>query len=153
MRRRDKEINNLEQIETILDKAQVCRIAMYDGRIPYIVPMNFGYSNNFLYFHSALKGKKIDILKKNNKVCFEVATDLEVIKADEPCKWGMRYLSVIGTGQASLVEDLGEKEQALNIIMEKYSGRANFKFPVTALAKVAIIKIEIEEMTGKKSGY
>ncbi|WP_017416639.1 pyridoxamine 5'-phosphate oxidase family protein [Clostridium tunisiense] len=151
MRRSEKEIKDLEVIESIMKEALECRIGLCEDNKPYIVPMNFGCKDNYLYIHSALEGKKIEILKKNSNVCFEVDVKTEVVKANNPCGWSMKYLSVIGFGKAYFVEDLVEKAEALNAIMEKYSGKADFKFPEAALKKVAVIKIEIEEITGKKS--
>jgi len=75
----------------------------------------------------------------------------ELVKANNPCGWAMKYLSVIGFGKAYFVEELAEKAEALNIIMEKYSEKADYEFPEVALKKVAVIKVEIEEITGKKS--
>lgn len=151
MRRSEKEIKDLEVIESIMKEALECRIGLCEDNKPYIVPMNFGYKHNYLYIHSALEGKKIEILKKNSNVCFEVDVKTEVVKAKNPCGWSMKYLSVIGFGKASFVEDLAEKAEALNAIMEKYSGKDDYEFPEVALKKVAVIKIEIEEITGKKS--
>ena len=115
-----------------------------------MLPLCFGYQNRTLYFHSALEGKKIDILKKNNRICFEFDVNSEIIKAEKACKWGMKYQSVIGFGKAVLVENIAEKKKALNIIMNHYSDR-DFQFTDKAIKKIAVIKIEIEGMTGKHS--
>ena len=71
MRRKDKEIKDKEVIESIIKRATVCRIALSENNVPYIVPLSFGYKDNCLYFHSAPEGRKIDIIKQNNNVCFE----------------------------------------------------------------------------------
>jgi len=65
MRRKDKEIKEIKDIEEILHKATVCRVAMVSNNSPYIVPLNFGYKDRCLYFHSAGEGKKLDILREN----------------------------------------------------------------------------------------
>lgn len=153
MRISEKEIKDLEVINSIMKEALECRIGLCEDNKPYVVPMNFGYKDNCLYIHSALEGKKIEILKKNNNVCFEVDMKNELVKADNPCGWSMKYLSVIGFGKAFFVEGLKEKAEALNTIMGKYSGKFDFHFPEAALRKVAVIKVEIEEITGKKSKY
>jgi uncharacterized protein len=80
MRRAEKEITNRGEIDSILSKATVCRIGFYDQRTPYIVPMNFGYSDNCLYLHSAPQGKKIELLKRNPLVCFEVEHDVAILE-------------------------------------------------------------------------
>jgi len=150
MRRSDKEITDESSIEGIINASLVCRLALSDEDQPYIVPLSFGYQDRTLYFHSALEGKKIDILRKNNRICFEFDVNTEIIEAEKACKWGMKYQSVIGFGKAVFVEDIEEKQKALNIIISHYSDR-NFQFSDKAIKKIAVIKIKIESMTGKHS--
>jgi nitroimidazol reductase NimA-like FMN-containing flavoprotein (pyridoxamine 5'-phosphate oxidase superfamily) len=151
VRRREKEITKKSLIESILQRAAVCRIGLCDQGTPYVVPVHFGYKDNCLYFHSATEGRKVDVLKQNNRVCFEVDLDVKLVPSDAPCKWSVQYLSVIGFGKASFVDDLQEKREALNVIMEHYSGRS-YEYRDDALNDVAIIKVEIDSMTGKQSG-
>lgn len=151
MRKSDKEITEESALETIIKNSLVCRLALVDEDRPYIVPLNFGYQNNTLYFHCAHEGKKINIIKTNPNVCFEFETNTEIITAEKACDWSMRYQSVIGYGKASLMEDTREKHMALNIIMRHYSG-SNFSFPEAKLQITAVFKVEIEHMTGKQSG-
>jgi nitroimidazol reductase NimA-like FMN-containing flavoprotein (pyridoxamine 5'-phosphate oxidase superfamily) len=152
MRRSDKEITDSRKMAEILEKASVCRIALIGEDYPYIVPVNFVVRNNYLYFHSAIAGRKIDILQKNNRVCFEIDVDVETVKGDAPCSWGTRYLSVIGFGRAYFLETTNEKQQALNDLMEKYAGLNDFTYQREALEKIAVVGVKIENMTGKKSG-
>lgn len=153
MRRSDKEITDCQEIAAIMEKAAVCRIALVDDGSPYIVPVNFVVRDNYLYFHSSREGRKIDVLRKNNQVCFEVDIDVETAKVGVPCSWGTRYLSVIGFGLAFFLERTNEKKQALNYLMEKYSGKKDFSYKTEALEKVAVLSVKIEKITGKKSGY
>jgi nitroimidazol reductase NimA-like FMN-containing flavoprotein (pyridoxamine 5'-phosphate oxidase superfamily) len=150
MRRKDKEITSKAEIEGIIRRSLVCRLALADENRPYIVPLCFGYKDNSLYFHSAVQGKKIDIIKKNNRVCFEFDVDYKVIKADKACEWGMQYKSVVGFGQASFLEDSESKRQALDIIMKQYSGESS-AYPEAKLKHTVIIKVDIEHMTGKQA--
>jgi len=149
MIRKDREITSREEIESIINKAFVCRLAMADENGPYIVPLSFGYSDGALYFHCAKKGKKLDILKKNNRVCFEIDADHEIIESEKACKWGMKYKSVIGFGNAFFVEDMESKKRGLDIIMRHYSGRS-FEFEEEEVNRVVIFKVEIESMSGKE---
>ena len=153
MRRKDKEIKDIEEIKSIIKEATVCRIGLSNNNIPYVVPVNFGYKNNCLYIHSALEGRKIETIKKNNNVCFEIDIDHELLISEIPCKSSMKYRSVIGFGKAFLIDDLKEKREALNIIMEHYSIGDSHEYIEKLTNKVSIIKVEIESMTGKKSGY
>jgi nitroimidazol reductase NimA-like FMN-containing flavoprotein (pyridoxamine 5'-phosphate oxidase superfamily) len=151
MRRKDKEIENLSDIEAIINKATVCRLAMVNGQTPYIVPLCFGYQNRQLFFHSALKGRKIDILSKNPNVCFEFDAIAEAIESEDACSWGMKYQSVIGFGRVEFILDSNEKAHALNVIMEHYAGQS-FVFPANKVKATAVFKLAIEKMTGKQSG-
>ena len=152
MRRKEKEILDREEIESIIKKADVCRLGLSDNNIPYIVPLNFGYKENCLYFHTAKVGKKMDMIKTNNMVCFELDIDHEVVRAENPCDWNMKFQSVIGYGKAFVLTDAEEKRQALDVIIEHYSGQTD-EYAEKLVDRLAVIKVEIESMTGKKSGY
>ncbi len=155
MRRNDKEIKDKKCMEQILKKAKVCRIALCDKNKPYIVPMNFGFDDNYIYLHSAREGRKIDLIKENNNICFEADIETEIITADNACSWGMKYYSIIGFGKAHFIEDKDKKINALDVIMQKYSNKPNetFEYSKPSLDKTTVIKVEIESLTGKKSGY
>jgi nitroimidazol reductase NimA-like FMN-containing flavoprotein (pyridoxamine 5'-phosphate oxidase superfamily) len=152
MRRSEKEITDCSEIAAIMEKAAVCRIALTDDDFPYIIPVNFALRGNYLYFHSSPEGRKIDLLRKNNRVCFEMDIDVEIVRKDVPCFCSTRYLSVIGFGRAFFLNTPDEKKKALNYLTEKYVS-ALFSYGAEALEKVAVISIEIERLTGKKSGY
>jgi uncharacterized protein len=152
MRRKEQQITDKADIEEIIRQAPVCRLGLCDGGVPYIVPVCFGYKDNLLYFHSAGDGTKMEILDRNNLVCFEMDIDVRLKVGSRPCDWGMNYLSVIGTGHAHLIENPAEKAEAMDIIMAHYNGPAGGYDPDT-LKKTIVIGIEIESLTGKKSGY
>jgi nitroimidazol reductase NimA-like FMN-containing flavoprotein (pyridoxamine 5'-phosphate oxidase superfamily) len=149
MRRKEREIRDKAEIERIIQKALVCRVGLSDGDSPYMVPVCFGFKDDTLYFHSAQEGKKIEILRKNNKVCFEMDIDTTLIEGKKGCDWGIQYSSVIGFGTASFVEDIEEKKKALHVLLEHYSDKS-YEFPEPCLGQVAVIKIRVESMTGKR---
>jgi nitroimidazol reductase NimA-like FMN-containing flavoprotein (pyridoxamine 5'-phosphate oxidase superfamily) len=151
MRREEREIKDRETLESIIMRAKVCRLALSGNDHPYVVPLNFGFRDNCLYFHSAGEGRKIDMIRENSNVCFELDVDAELIEAESACEWGMRYQSVIGFGRASLLDDHDEKRRALSIIMEHYSVGSQFEYHPKLIDSVVIIKVPIESMTGK--GY
>jgi nitroimidazol reductase NimA-like FMN-containing flavoprotein (pyridoxamine 5'-phosphate oxidase superfamily) len=153
MRRREKEITEHKTIEEIIRRSLVCRLALVDNGIPYIVPLCFGYRENSLYFHAATEGRKLEILRTNPAVCFEFDTDQEVIAGKNACHWGMKYRSVIGHGTATLVNDPQAKRTALQCIMEQYAGQGRFEFVSDTLQRTVIIKVDIKAMSGKVSGY
>ena len=150
MRRSDKEITDKRAIEDIILRSKVCKLAMCEENMPYIVPLCFGFKNNALYFHSVPKGKKFEILKKNPNVCFEFEISTQVVKSAKACKWGMKYRSVIGFGKASFISDDDLKRQAFDIIMNQYAD-GSFIYEEALLKSVVIIKVEIRSMTGKQS--
>jgi hypothetical protein len=148
MRRSKNEIADKALIDAIIRECRVCRLGLSDGKEPYIVPLCFGYDGQVLYFHSASEGRKIDILRKNNRVCFEFDIPGEMKESEQGCKWGIRYRSVIGYGTAELVDNGEAKRNALEILMAQYSGK-KYIFPAEVVAKTAIIKVVITHMTGK----
>ena len=150
MRRSDKEITDKKAIEDIILRSKVCKLAMCEKNMPYIVPLCFGFKNNTLYFHSAPKGKKIEILTKNPNVCFEFEIFTQVIKSVKACKWGMKYRSVIGFGKAGFIAADDLKRQAFDIIMNQYAD-GSFIYEEALLKSTVIIKVEIHSMTGKQS--
>jgi len=153
LRRKDKEIKDKAEIESIIKRATVCRIGLSENNVAYIVPMNFGYKDNSLYFHSAPMGKKIEIIKKNNQICFEIDVDHELVLSELSCKATMKYFSVIGFGKAELITDFEKKQIALQIIMDHYAPKKKHEFSKKMIEQLIIIKVNIEKLTGKKSGY
>lgn len=150
MRRSDREITDTAGIEAIVREAQVCRIALTDSEQPYIVPVCFGYEPGSLYIHSAPEGKKIDMIRKNPRICFEVDFCDGIVKGDRACSWGMRYRSVIGFGHAEILTDPAATQHGLNCIMQQYHGGVH-EFAEAELKNVVVIRIDVEAMTGKTS--
>jgi uncharacterized protein len=128
MRRKQHEITDKKIIEEILSKSEVCRIAIMDGDRPYIVPVNYGYYENAIYIHLAPLGKKIELLKINNKVCFEIEYVAEIFKSELPCDWGTKYRSVIGYGSIDFVTDFEQKKEGLDILMAQYGKKDHNSF-------------------------
>ena len=143
---------DVDTIESIIRSASVCRIALSDDGQPYVVPVCFGYADNTLYFHSAPRGRKLDILGKDNAVCCEFDVDQEIVQAEDACAWSMRYRSVVAFGRAFIVEELEEQRQALDVILAHYGGRPR-AYPEATLLRTAVVKVEIQSMTAKISGY
>jgi uncharacterized protein len=152
MRKKEYEINDFTEIEEMLNRAEVCRLGLADGGTPYIVPMNFGYRDRALYFHTGQAGKKIDILRNNSTVCFEVEIDAEIVRSDTACGWGMKYRSAVGTGRALFIEDQAGKKEALDIIMAHYDSAGVWEYRDKSFEKACIIKVIIESVTGRKAG-
>ena len=153
MKRKDREITDIEQLDKIIQQCDCCRIALIDGNKPYIVPLNFGYERTshtpVFYFHGAKEGKKIDLLQQNNQVAIELDTNHLLVSGENACDFSYCYQSVIGTGTLSIITDENERITALQIIMEHYSGKSDWQFSEKTLQATTLLKLEIEEMTGK----
>ena len=153
MRRKDREITNIETIRAILDKAQVLHLAMIDGDRPYVVPLHYGYTladgRLTLYLHSAKEGRKLDVLSQNNAVAFVLETDIFPISGgDIPCGYGAAFASVIGEGRAVILDDPAEKTKALAVLMRTQTGR-DFAFTEAMAETVAVIRIDVDAFTAK----
>jgi nitroimidazol reductase NimA-like FMN-containing flavoprotein (pyridoxamine 5'-phosphate oxidase superfamily) len=151
VRRIDKEITDRAAIEAIIAKAEICHLGLCDNGIPYIVPVNFGYKDNCLYFHCAREGTKLDIIRRNSNVCVEFDTELEMRIDDVACEWGFKYKSVIAFGKADIIDGSDEKRQALDIIMGHYSDKS-YSYLDKRIDGIYIVRIAIEKMTGKQAG-
>ena len=154
VRRYDKEIKNPEGIRAILQKGLVCHVSMVDEGKPYMVAMNYGFRDNTIYLHAALEGRKIDILRSNPDVCFLVYTGNRLTTGPDACgDWTMKYRSVTGFGKATLIEKDDAKIPAMQIIMDQYTTKGPFEFSPERVTQTMVIRIDIDEMTGKISGY
>ena len=154
MRRKDKEIIDEKAMVAIIEKAVICRVAMCWQDEPYVIPMNFGYRHNYIYLHSAGEGRKLEILRNNDKVCTEFDVDVKLVQSQEVCKTSMKYKSVLIFGTAVILKDIAEKKRALDIIMHHYychTSLSVFPYPEDSLEKVIIIKVKVKKMTGKES--
>ncbi|MBL7113504.1 MAG: pyridoxamine 5'-phosphate oxidase family protein [Bacteroidales bacterium] len=152
MRRNDKEILDPKEIEGILQEGILCSIAFTDGTEPYLITVNYGYRDGCIYFHSAKEGKKMDMIAKYPKVCFQVIVDDELVKGEKTCSdFTMKYRSVVGYGRISLLQTEEEKSDGLNVLMEQHTGQGEHVFEKNSLRETAVLRIDIESMTGKKS--
>jgi hypothetical protein len=153
MRRGEKEIKERAVLEEILRENQVGRLGTaVDGR-PYVVPMNFVYTNGRIILHTHRDGKKVKDIQRNPRVCFEVDSG-EIIAGDDPCGYSWSYRSVIADGTAALIEDPGEKLKALRLLSDKYAFGKGSRLDmekVTGFKDLLVIEIRVDEMTGKKS--
>jgi hypothetical protein len=150
LRKADREIKDPGELEDVIRRAEVCRLAMVDDGEPYIVPLNFGYRDGSLYFHCAREGRKLDILRKNPKVCFELETDVHLVKGEKACQWSTSFESVIGWGTATFVLDEKEVKEGLEVLMSHYTD-GPYDFDPRSLSLTALITVKVERMTGKRS--
>jgi len=151
MRRKDREITDRTEIDAIIKATNLMHIALVDGAMPFLVPVFYAFDGTALYFHSAQAGSKIEILKRNNNVCFEISIDNGFIESEEPCDFEAKHRTVIGMGKAVFVEDTADKIKALDLIVAHFTEK-KFEYPKTNLDRTAVIRIDIVSVKGKKHG-
>lgn len=151
MRRKEREITDKNEIDEILYKGKVMHLALSEDNSPFLVPLFYAYDGKSVYFHSAKAGTKIEILKKNKKVCFEVSIDNGIVESESACDFEARHRTVIGFGKAFFVENKEEKVGALNKIVAKFTEK-KFEFPEGNLNATTVVRIEIDLLKGKKHG-
>ena len=152
MTKRELQITDEQQIRAILDGAKVVHVGMCVDNEPYVVPMNYGYAMEdgrlTIYLHSAQQGKKLDMIRQNPKVFFEMDCDWVPFEGEKPCQYGLSYSSVMGRGTATIVEDVEEKKRAMSLLMKTQTEK-DFTFDDRLVSIVAVIRIDAAEYTAK----
>ena len=152
MTKRERQITDPEKIRRILDMAKVLHLGLAVDNEPYVVPLNYGYimeeGKLTLYLHSAQRGKKLDMLRANPNVFFEMDCDRLPFESKLPCQYGMVYSSIMGRGVAHIIEDVEEKKRAMTILMKTQSGK-DFEFNDRLVSMVAVVRVDVSEYTAK----
>lgn len=154
MRRKEREVTDGKKIAEIIDACHCCRVGFIDNGQVYIVPVNFGYEcedgRYTLYFHSAKEGRKIELIKENPVVGFEMDTGYELKTAASACGHSAYFRSIIGQGTVSVVSDAEEKKKGLRLVMEHETGKREWEFQDKMLEAVCVWKLSVSELTGKE---
>ena len=152
MTKRERQVTDPQQILEILDKAKVMHLGLCENNEPYVVPMNYGYTMEdgklVIYLHSAVRGKKLDMIQANPKVFFAIDCDRMPFEGEKPCQYGLVYSSVMGKGIATIVEDVEEKMKAMTVLMKTQTEK-DFTFNEKLVSIVAVIRIDVESYTAK----
>lgn len=153
MRRKDREVAGQEEIMQILDRCQVCRLALADQGAPYIVPMNFGAELEdgriCIYLHGAKEGRKLDMIRKNPQACVEFDCGHQLLEGEIACAHSFAFESVLGFGKAEILEAHEEKARGLAAIHRHMTGKV-FDFTPEQTDIVAVLRVTLEEVTGKR---
>ena len=159
MRRADREVTNPEQIAAIVAACDIVEVAYADAEGLTIVPLNFGFDYDeatgklTLWFHSAPRGRKLDAIRAaaggQLPVAFTMQTDCEVVAGRTVCNWGEVFKSIVGNGEASLVEDLDECRHGLQALMAQQAHMPNVEFTDAQVRSVTVWKIEVRHLTAK----
>ncbi len=152
MRRKDREVTDINDLLSIVEECRICHLGLIDDKGMYIVPLNYGYEyinqRLNLYFHSAHVGRKIDAIINNPNVCIEMDCDHRLIEGEKACDYSFGFKSIIGNGKASIVSDYNEKLKGLSLLM-KHETQREFEFDEKMVNQVSVIKVEVNEFTGK----
>lgn len=152
MRRVDREVTEFKDIVAIMEKCDVCRIAMNNNGYPYIVPLNFGMKVDGekieLYFHGAMEGTKYDLIEADNRASFEMDCEHRLVTELERGNCTMEYASVVGQGYMEILSD-EEKYEALCILMQHYH-QEEFPFNKAIMPRTKVFKLVVEQVTGKR---
>lgn len=153
MRREDREVKDIDQLEAIIRQCVVCHVAFHGGDYPYLIPLNFGYTRIggafTLYFHGAKEGEKYHWLQKDARVSFQMECNLRLHTKNNGCSFTMAYESVAGNGLMAIVDDM-DKHTALEAIMRQYAPDQTFSFSAAALDIITLLRIDVHTMTGKR---
>ncbi len=150
MRRKNKERKDVTFLDNVLTKADDIYVAFTSespNEAPYVLPLNFAYIDGKIYIHCALEGRKMDCIRNNPKVGFSTSTGVKII----PEEATTHYQSVVGTGNAHIVDDPQEKGLALDAIASRFKAECEMPASAKNIARTAIIRINIEEWCGKQS--
>lgn len=152
MRRSDREVCGTAEIADILSRCDSLALAMNDDGYPYVIPMSFGFKTEgerfTLFLHCATEGKKLELIRKDNRVAFEADCSHRLIINREGGHCTTEYESAAGTGRAYFAQG-SLKEEGLNILMRHYAG-TDFVFNTAAVPRTEVICIDVETITGKR---
>ena len=154
MRKKEREVTAPEEIDAIIRDADCIRLAFADGPCPYIVPVNFGYEREDgvqrFYIHSALEGRKVDLIRKLGQAGFELDCRGKLAPAEKACGFTYYFGSVIGTGRVAELTDPAEKVHAMQVLMGHYSDRTDWELPEAMMAKTAMFCLTVEDLSAKR---
>lgn len=153
LRRAEKEIKDRSEVEEILRTAIVGRLGTCLDGEPYVVPLSFAYDGGRIVFHGPLEGKKMTDIAGNSRVCFEV-DEYEIMPGRTSCEYSFKYRSVVANGVARIIQDPERRLEGLKLVVEKYApGKSDEITPerLASFRNLAVVEIEIKEMTGKTS--
>ena len=153
MRRKDREVTNIDEIMQIVESAKILHLGLFDSEYPYVVPLHYGYEYTggslVFYLHSAKEGHKLDLVRANPHVCVELECDVELVSGgDIPCKYGAAFASVIGRGRATVIKDVQEIIKGLSLLMKNQIGQ-EFIINDQMASTVEVIKVIVDEFTAK----
>ena len=147
-------ITDKPEIENIINQCDICFVGIIEADgTPYVIPMNFAYSNGEISLHSAPDGKHVKLIELNNRICVTFCSERKLVyqHPDVACSYSMQSKSVVCKGSVTFIEDIAEKEEMMHLLMKKFSDR-KFKYSKPALTNVKVWRVIVDEMTAKSLG-
>ena len=153
MRRNDRKVTDSTAIEKFIAEQKILRVGFCDNGEVYIVPVNYGYScenGKFcFYFHGAKAGRKYELTKSAPDVGFEIDGGYQLLPADTACGYSAKFMSVIGTGRLTLIDNNKDKIDALDRIMKQASQKDGWKYSDDMLSETAVFRLEAVKLSCK----
>jgi hypothetical protein len=156
----ERVIEDRREMEQILRSAKVGRLCFCLNGMPFIIPLNFAFDNGTIYIHGSDQGLRTESLLEHPTVCFEVDEFQGTLPASMPCEFDTAYRNVVAYGTAQPLQSIDEKLHAFRLIVTKYAGEEATdtltrsevdKYRSSRSRETAVVKIQIERMTGKHS--
>lgn len=146
MSKKDRIVTDNDIKIATLKSMDIIRLGLVDNGIAYIVPINFAYYENAIYFHTGINGRKIPLLQQASKISFQADRFDSIKTADIACGYSSYFHSVYGEGIPIFLESKEDKYFALDLIMEKYTGKKWSNFPDKTLNITNVIRIDITKL-------
>jgi nitroimidazol reductase NimA-like FMN-containing flavoprotein (pyridoxamine 5'-phosphate oxidase superfamily) len=178
MRRQDRLVEDLPTIAAILGECEIGRLGLSDRGQPYVVPLHFAYTVDddasraghaapghecasagradgaiTVYFHGADEGRKLDVIGRAPRACFEADVRRGTIDAPEAAHIGAAYASVVGFGEVRLVEDLAGKLAALRLLVERYAPGRGAELGFDVVPGVTVLAMRLDEVSAKRRDF
>ncbi|MBR5337754.1 MAG: pyridoxamine 5'-phosphate oxidase family protein [Lachnospiraceae bacterium] len=155
MTKRETEITEQIEIVHILDSCKYLHLGVSVNDLPYVVTLNYGYEwdedgHLVLYLHTSRKAHLLDIISKNYNCAFSMECNVEPFFGPIPCRNGMTYESIMGSGKIKLLESTEERIHGLMYIMKAQTGKDDFVFDERLVSIVCVMRVDVEEFKAKK---
>lgn len=154
MRRNDREVTDSQTLDDILRRGSCLHLSLMDGDRPYVVPLNYGFERRegqrWFYFHGAMAGKKLELIRKNPRAAFCVTLEHGVIPGETAASYSFAYESVMGRGTVTVLEEPQEKRRGLACVFSQYAPEVPFDITERMLEKTMVLRLNVEEISGKR---
>ncbi len=153
MRRKDREIA-CEELKSVIERCETVNVGLIDIDKPYVVTMNFGYeeidSKFRFYFHCALEGRKLDVIRANSSSFIAMDTSNRLVRSIHACEYTMEFESIMASGNIQIVKEESERRHGLELIMSQYEKVTQFKFDDRHMKAIKILRFDCDEVSGKR---